>query len=342
MKILVTGATGYVGGRLVPVLLDRGHEVRTTTSSPGREQPWWGDRVETVVMDALDADQVSEACAGVDAVYYLIHGMGGDDFAETDRKAATHFAEAVRAHGVERVVYLSGVVPDIAEDQLSEHISSRLEVERTLTDTPATVVTLRAAVLLGSGSTSFEVVRQVAERMPVHTVPTWMDSQVQPIAVVDVLEALVGALGYDGPSRHFDVGGPDRLEYAALIETYTEVAGLERPQVDVPLLPTALVGTLVGSLTDVPRPIVEALVESLHHDMVAADDDFRDLLLPEGHELVGLQEALRRSVADRAASPAEADPMGPLPQDPAWASGGDDRPALAKVVDAVKDVLPGS
>ena len=342
MKILVTGATGYVGGRLVPVLLERGHDVRTTTTDPDREQPWWWSQVETVVMDALDPDQVAAACAGVDAVFYLIHGMGGDDFARTDRQAATNLADGVRAHGVERVVYLSGLVPDVAEKELSEHITSRREVERILRDSPATVVVLRAAVLLGSGSTSFEIIRQVSERMPVHTVPTWMDSMVQPIALVDVLDALVGALEYAGPSRHFDVGGPDRLRYGALLDSYTEHAGLERPQVTVPFLPTALVGTLVGSLTDVPRPTVEALVESLRHDMVAADDDFQRLLLPEGHELVRLDEAFRRSLAPRATLPDHADPMGPLPQDPAWASGGDDRPAVAKVVDAVKDVLPES
>lgn len=340
MKILVTGATGYVGGRLVPLLLERGHDVRTTTSDPDREQPWWGPRVETVVMDALDAEQVAAACEGVDAVYYLIHGMGGDDFVETDRTAATHVADGVRTHDVGHVVYLSGVVPEVGEDDLSEHITSRLEVERILTDTPATTVTLRAAVLLGSGSTSFEIIRQISERLPVHTVPTWMDSLVQPIAVVDVLEALVGALEYAGPSRHFDVGGPDQLRYGALLDTYSSHAGLDRPQVEVPLLPTALVGTLAGSLTDVPRRTVEALVESLHHDMVAVDDTFRDALLPQGHQLVDLEESFRRSLAPAAAAPEEADPMGPLPQDPAWASGGDDRPVVAKVVDAVKDVLP--
>ncbi len=340
MKILVTGATGYVGGRLVPLLLERGHEVRTTTTNPDREQPWWEDRVETVVMDALDHGQVASACEGVDAVYYLIHGMGGDEFAETDRRAAINLADGVRAHGVGRIVYLSGVVPDVADAELSEHIQSRREVERILSGVPATVVVLRAAVLLGSGSTSFEIIRQVSERLPVHTLPTWMDSMVQPIALVDVLEALVGALEYPGPSRHFDVGGPDRLRYGALLDAYASHAGLKRPQVDVPLLPTALVGTLVGSLTDVPRPTVEALVESLHHDMVAADDDFREMLLPEGHRLVGLDDAIRRSLAPGATKPEDADPMGPLPQDPVWASGGDDRPPMAKVVDAVKDILP--
>lgn len=341
MKILVTGATGYVGGRLVPVLLECGHDVRTTSSGPDREQPWWGDQVETVVMDALDPDQVAAACEGVEAVYYLIHGMGGEDFAKTDRVAAGNLADAARDLGVERIVYLSGVVPDVTDDELSEHITSRREVERILSDVPATVVVLRAAVLLGSGSTSFEIIRQVSERMPVHTVPTWMDSEVQPIAVVDVLEALVGALDYDGPSRHFDVGGPDRLRYSEMLDAYTSHAGLARPQVEVPLLPPALVGTLVGSLTDVPKPTVEALVESLRHDMVAADDDFRQLL-PEGHSLVGLDESFRRSLADDQPSPEGADPMGPLPQDPAWATGGDERPAVAKVVDAVRGVLPSS
>ena len=342
MKILVTGATGYVGGRLVPRLLERGHAVRTTTSSPDREEPWWGDSVETVVMDVLDAEQVAAACEGVDAVYYLIHGMGGDDFAKTDREAATNLAKAVSSQGVARVIYLSGIVPDVADEDLSEHIASRREVERILSETSATVVVLRAAVLLGSGSTSFEIIRQASERMPVHTIPTWMDSMVQPIAVVDALEALVGALDYVGPSRHFDVGGPDRLRYGALLDAYTSQAGLKRPQVDVPLLPTALVGTLVGSLTDVPRPTVEALVESLRHDMVAADDDFRELLLPDDHRLVGLDEALRRSLSPLATTPEDADPMGPLPQDPSWASGGDERTTVAKVVDAVKGVLPGS
>ncbi len=342
MKILVTGATGYVGGRLVPLLLERGHDVRTTTSHPDREQPWWSDRVETVVMDALDSDQVMAACEDVDAIYYLIHGMSGDDFAANDRKAAANVAEAARAHGVDRVIYLSGLVPDAAESELSEHIASRREVEQILSDVPATVVVLRAAVLLGSGSTSFEIIRQVSERLPVHTVPTWMDSLVQPIAVVDVLEALVGALEYDGPSRHFDVGGPDRLRYGSLIRAFSEHAGLERPQVEVSLVPSALVGTLVGSLTDVPRATVEALVESLHHDMVVADEDFTTDLLPKDHRLVGLDESFRRALASPATTPEEADPMGPLPQDPAWASGGDDRPALAKVVDAVTDVLPGS
>src|SRR5690606_15780320 len=138
-------------------------------------------------------------------------------------------ARAVAEQGVRRVVYLSGLVPDVPEADLSEHLRSRLEVEQVLTAAPAVVITLRAAILVGSGSTSFEVVRQVAERMPVHTVPSWMDSTVQPVAVVDVLAALVGALDDDGPSRSVDVGGPDRVRYRELLETYSRLAGLTRP-----------------------------------------------------------------------------------------------------------------
>ena len=288
MRILVTGATGYVGGRLVPLLLDRGHEVRTTTSDLSRQGPWWSDRVETVEMDVLDPRQVAAAVDGMDVVYYLIHGMGGDDFAENDRRGAQNMAAAVTAHGIGRVVYLSGIVPPVPSDELSEHISSRLQVEQILTDTPATVITLRAAVIIGSGSTSFEIIRQVSERLPVQTVPDWMRSQVQPIAVVDVVEALVDALTVDSASRSYDVGGPDRLPYPELLERYAEIARLTRPQVTIPLLPTQLVGTLVGSLTDVPGTVVEALVESLHHDMVTGEEDFRRDLLPDGYRLLDL------------------------------------------------------
>jgi uncharacterized protein YbjT (DUF2867 family) len=324
LRVLVTGASGYVGSRLVPRLLDEGHDVRVSvTHDPDPDKLWWLDHVEVARMDVLDADEVAAAVDGVDAVYYLIHGMGGDDFADTDRQAAQNMLRAIDKHAVARVVYLSGIVPPEDADDLSEHIGSRLEVERILAGAgdATTVVTLRAAVLLGAASTSFEIVRQISDRLPVETMPTWMDSDVQPIAIVDALDALVGALGVETPTRSYDIGGTERLGYGDLIRLYADVAGLKRIQVPVPLLPTALVAKLAGLLTDVPAPTVEALVESLRHDMVCGDDQFRTDLLPAGHRLLDVRESIVRALqpADRTVAPRDRDPMGPMPQDPGWA-----------------------
>lgn len=341
--VLVTGATGYVGGRLVPELLKAGYQVRTTeTGSEEGDPPWWSARVETVSMDILDGNQVIDACEGVDAVYYLVHGMGGDDFVENDRHAAKNMAHAVDRHDVHRVVYLSGIVPPVADDELSDHIKSRKEVEQILSSTAATTVTLRAAILLGSASTSFEIIRQVSERLPIQTMPTWMDSSIQPIAVTDAIQVLLGALTAPVPTGHYDIGGPDVMPYADLLDLYSDIAGLTRPQVTVPLLPSQLVGTLTGSLTDVPTPTVQALVESLRHDMVTADQRFLTLL-PDGYRLTRTRESIERALADvdESTDPADRDPMGPMPQDPSWAGGGDERPLLAKVVDTVTNLIPG-
>ena len=343
--ILVTGASGYVGGRLVPKLLDAGHRVRTTRRDQSKDQPWWSERVETVTMDVNDADQVRAACEGVDVVYYLVHGMGGDDFMEKDREAARIMRDAADEAGVERIVYLSGLIPEEApREELSDHLASRLEVEEILSQAQAGVITLRAAVLMGSGSTSFEVIRQISERMPLQTVPTWMDHLVQPIAIVDALEALVASADVDSPTRSYDIGGPEQLRYPELLSRYAELAGLTRPQVDVPLLPTKLVSVLAGRMTDVPAPVVEALLDSLHHDMVCQEQDFVRDLLPEGYELMGLDESIRRSLADpretEPADPDAADPMGPMPHDPSWAGGGD-QSLLQRAAETARDVLPG-
>lgn len=247
-------------------------------------------------------------------------------------------------HHVGRVVYLSGLVPEVPREELSDHILSRLEVEQILSASSATVVTLRAVVVLGSGSTSFEIIRQISERLPVQMIPHWMDASVQPIAIVDVVEMLVGAMTAPTSTRFFDVGGPEALPYTELLKRYAAVADLTRPQVTLPLLPTELVGTLAGALTDVPNATVTSLMESLRHDMVVGDDTAAMALLPEGYHRVGLDESLRRSLADVTDDlpPAERDPMGPMPQDPHWAIGGENVPLVALVVDAASSLLPGS
>ncbi len=225
-------------------------------------------------MDVLDPQQVEDATRDVDAVFYLIHGMGGADFADTDARAARNMAQAATSSRVGRIVYLSGIVPPVPVEELSEHVASRLDVERLLSASDVPTIPVRAAIVLGNGSTSFEILRQISEHLPIQAIPPWMNSEVQPIAVVDVLDILEACLHIDAATRSYDVGGDERLRYADLLDLYAQLAGLQRPQIDVPLLPTMVPWWLVGQLTDVPSTIVEALVQSLRHDMVCSDDDF--------------------------------------------------------------------
>ena len=208
MRILVAGATGYIGSRLVPVLLRRGHEVVAASSSvPRPERFSWGSDVESVQMDATDPGQVRRASEGVDAVVYLVHGLSSRSFRSRDRLAAEQMRDAVDLNGVERVVYLSGLVPDVPRSELSPHISSRLEVEEILLESQARTLSLRAGVVIGAGSTSFEIIRQTASTLLVQPIPVWMRSRVQPIAVADVLRMMADAVEGDGVGA-VDIGGP--------------------------------------------------------------------------------------------------------------------------------------
>lgn len=323
MRVLVTGATGYIGSRLVPELIARGHEVvGTHTGELSCDYPWAGE-VEWRRMDALELPEVVAAVAGVDAVVYLVHGLDAEDFRRTDREAAQNMRDAVDREGVTRLVYLSGIIPEVHRDDLSEHLLSRLEVEETLAGSSASTLTLRAAVVIGSASTSFEIVRQISERMPlVQTIPSWMqDTMVQPVAVVDAVALLADALESPEVTGRVDLAGPDRLTYPDLLALYAEVAHLTRVRVPIPGLPDDLVGWLAGQLTDVPTPTVESLMASLRHDMVASED-VRDRLGDATRVMTTLRDAIERSLVPFGESPdgaaSGADPCAPSVGDPEW------------------------
>lgn len=312
MRILVLGATGYVGTRLVPHLLEHGHEVVAASSSQPRPDHFgWDDRVRAIRCDVTDASAVEAALADVDAVVYLVHSLDRTDFGDRDRVGAETVAAAVAASGVQRLVYLSGLVPDVPEDELSAHIASRLEVERILLGATDGAVALRAGVVLGAGSTSFEIIRQVATLFLVQPVPTWMHSSVQPVAISDVLRAVGEALADDGPRGAVDLGGPDVVAYPDLMRTCGREAGLTRVRVPAPVAPSALVGLATALATTAPFHTVTALIESLRHDMVCRP---AATWVPRaGGPLLGVEEAVGRALTPRYAGP-----EGSLPSDPGW------------------------
>lgn len=323
MRVLVIGATSYIGSRLIPVLLDAGHEVLAGARDPS-DLPnlWWYGRVVPVEVDVLDAASAHAAVDDqVDAVVYLVHGMANGDFADADHVAAEHTRNAVTAAGVARVVYVSGIVPDVPEEELSAHLRSRLNVERILSESAATVVTLRAAMIFGGGSTSFELMRQLADRLPITVVPDWMQHRVEPIAIVDIVQAITGALCADIGTGHFDVGGGEPILYPDLVQRYTERCGNERPELTVGLLPEKLVAQVASWLADIPSPTVKALMESLRHDMVAGDQRWRAALVSADYSTISTEDAITRAIVEPAAEvpDADRDPLQRLSSDPEWA-----------------------
>lgn len=264
MKILVTGATGYIGGRLVPLLLDQGHDVRVMVRDPARSAGRsWSSRVEIVRGDVEDPATLADALAGVEAAYYLVHLMGaGGDFVQRDRTAAHNFVAA--AQGLKHVIYLGGLVPDAAE--ISDHLSSRAEVGEILrAGLPATE--FRAGPVIGSGSASFEMVRYLTERLPAMIAPKWILNQVQPIAVRDILQYLVLALDR-GPSGVYNVGS-DPLTFKGMMQEFADVRGLRRLIVPVPVLAPRLAALWVGLVTPISNRLAVPLIEGVTHPVVA-------------------------------------------------------------------------
>jgi len=345
LRILVMGATGYIGGRLVPRLVDAGHDVRCLSRRPeSLAGVVWADAVDIVRGDALRPDTLVEAMSGVDVVYYLVHSIGtGSHFEETDRRAAENTAAAAAAAGVSRIVYLGGLVPQ--GEAASPHLASRAEVGQILLDGPVPAVVLQAGVIIGSGSASFEMLRYLTERLPVMVTPRWVRSLVQPIAVRDVLQYLSGAL--DLPSdtnRRYDIAGPDVVSYREMMQRYAEVAGLtHRLIVPVPVLTPWLSSHWVNIVTPVPKAIAQPLIESLRNNAVAHEHDI-DQVIPL--QTCGVDRAIRLAlesvrngnVATRwSGAEWPGVPSDPMPTDPDWAGGSVYRDDRELPLDATTD-----
>ncbi|GAA2033406.1 SDR family oxidoreductase [Catenulispora yoronensis] len=331
---VVTGATGYIGGRLVPELLDAGFAVRCLARDPDRLRDYgWADQVERVRCDVLAPETLGPALADGDVAFYLIHSLNtGAGFEQTEELAARTFASAAKDAGVKRIIYLGGMAPpDTPPSELSAHLRSRVQVGRVLRESGIPTVELRAAVVIGSGSASFEMLRYLTERLPAMITPKWVGTRIQPIAVRDVLRYLVGAAKASGEGGVYDIGGPDVLTYRAMMLRYARVAGLpKRLIVPVPVLTTGLSSHWVGAVTPVPASIARPLVESLRHEVVCADRRIAELVPDPPEGLVGFDDAVRlartrvqeANVTTRWSSASvPGAPSDPLPTDPAWAGG---------------------
>jgi uncharacterized protein YbjT (DUF2867 family) len=296
--VLVLGSTGYVGGRLVPLLLEGGHRVRAAGRSVDKIQARsWGDKVEAVRADMHDPESLKQAAQGCSAAFYLVHSMSrpSRDFAAQERDAAYNMVTAAQSSGLERIIYLGGLGEDFEDHPLSKHLQSRAEVGRILTLGPAKVTVLRAAQIIGSGSSSFELVRYLADRLPVMITPRWVRTRTQPIAIRNVLGYLAGCLENEATAGlTLDIGGPDVLSYAELFQLYAEVADIpKRHLFPSPFVTPRLSSFWVSMITPVPMSLGRSLIEGLRNEVVCRNNDIQRLV-PQ--ELLSCREAIRRAL----------------------------------------------
>ena len=271
--ILLTGATGYIGGRLLKLLEAENHNVRCIARRPEFLQSRIGSQTEVVPGDLLERDSIERAMNGVHTAYYLVHSMGSSqDFEETDRQAAENFGAAARLQKVSRIIYLGGLGDPQAE--LSPHLRSRQQVGEILRQSGIPVIEFRASVILGSGSLSFEMIRALVERLPVMITPRWAAILAQPIAIEDVLQYLIQALdvGISGSSI-YEIGGSDRVSYEELMREYARQRGLHRVMISVPVLTPRLSSLWLGLVTPLYARIGRKLIESIRHPTVVQDDE---------------------------------------------------------------------
>jgi uncharacterized protein YbjT (DUF2867 family) len=295
--VLVSAATGYIGSRAIGPLTEAGYSVRASARTPGRIRAPHG--TETVAANAFEAEAVRASLQGVDTAFYLVHTLGGGEgYAERDRQAATIFAEAAAEAGVRRIIFLGGLGEDVGE--LSEHLASRHEVGRILSSTGIPVIEFRASIVLGSGSTSFEMIRNLVEKLPAMTTPRWVRSDAQPIYIDDVTSYLVAAVELELPpeTRHvvYEIGGADTCTYGELMQMYARTRDLKRLVIPVPFLSPGLSGWWLYLFTPRQATVGRQLAESLRFPTTVVDDSAaRDF--PDVHPM-GAMDAMRRALVD--------------------------------------------
>jgi len=328
---LVTGATGYIGGRLVRELLIAGYKVKVLARFPDRLRDMaWFDQVEVISGDALDISDVNRAMQNVDVAYYLLHALNqGPEFVEIETKMAQLFAESAKNNNIQKIIYLGGLIP---KQVLSQHLESRKVTGEILRNSGVTTIELRAGVVIGSGSASFEMLRYLTERLPIMITPKWVKTKIQPIAVRDVLYYLVGAASISNDvNRAFDIGGNDIFTYKEMMEHYAKVADLrKRIIIPVPLLTPRLSSLWVGLVTPVPGSIAKPLVRSLINEVICQESDIKKYLPDPSEGLTTFEKAVdlallrvrdaqvstRWSSASIPGVPSE-----PMPSDPEWSGG---------------------
>lgn len=325
--VLVTGATGYIGGRLVPKLLEAGHTVKVLVRSPDKIAGVpWRNRVDVVESSLDDGGALRQALAGVDVLYYLVHSMAaGSGFEAKEQAMARTAADAAAAAGVSRIVYLGGLHPTGVE--LSTHMRSREAVGKVFLDSPVDAVVFQAGVVIGSGSASFEMIRHLAETLPLMPAPSWVRNRIEAIAVRDVLYYLTAAASLAGPlNRTFDIGCRQVLTYAGMMQEYAAEAGLPyRPVLALPIPAPKLAGIWVALTTPIPLSMAMPLVQSLQHDAVSDEHDVDKYIPQPDGGLTGYRTAVALALGKERDGQVETTwanagaASDPLPSDPEWA-----------------------
>ena len=305
--VLLTGATGFIGGRLLHALDKKGYRVRCLVRIGEQFKPTLPLEQETEIVyaDLLQPETLEAALKGIDAAYYLVHSMGGRspqetrEFAQRDRRAATNFVTAADSAGLKRIIYMGGLGE--TGDDLSEHLSSRQEVGAILQSGKVRTTMLRAAVVIGAGGASFEIIRYLVERLPVMLTPQWVRTRCQPIAIENVIEYLVGCLEHpETAGQSYDICGPDILTYGEMMQTYARVRGLKRTLISIPGFSPHLSSYWVDLITPVPSGIVVPLIEGLKNEVVCRDNRIRDIV---PIDLTSMEEAICTALAEEKEGP---------------------------------------